>query len=444
MEVGVYVKGQSIIEPIEGIELKRCITWKQLAKHNIRLLENVKKEDIENIKHLPMEGSTYSIGACDSDVKAITLYITNLQDILDEKDTIKKEKEKNIKAIKKTTEEKVKLEQDVSIANQNIATLRDKIANLTLDNNKKDAEIQEWTRKYDALNDKYNAETDLRQRTEKELREYKDNLGTALQDTEKEYQEQENQLKTQHSNEIQQIRDAIQKKDEEIAQLNTKIDDLTRVNKELGKSGAIPEISYKYNGKATIIGFCGSGSYGVSNLACSVFKLIYEKTNSLLIDLDFKGGSIGTYLKSENKAIENVLRGGALLREHIIKGFGGRSVDYIGGIIDIWQPYDILNIPWDEIFSGDYDYIICDCGLYGGYNIQTTICKFIQNIGKMYYIHKLNQNDEPSMKNIVNLSNTNEGLPYLTDIAINDGKLLCDNPLCEELIQTYIVNNLDK
>ena len=81
MEVGILFKGNSLVEPIAGIELKRCITWKQLAKHNIRLVENIKKDDIEQIKQLPKEGSTYSIGACDAAIKNITLYVKSLEEI---------------------------------------------------------------------------------------------------------------------------------------------------------------------------------------------------------------------------------------------------------------------------------------------------------------------------------------------------------------------------
>ena len=109
MEVGVFVRGQSILETIPGIELKRCMSWKQLHKYNIRLLENVKKEDIENVKLLPREGSTYSIGAVDSAIKQLTLYITSLDEILNEKDAVLKEKQRSIDAIKETTEQKVKV-----------------------------------------------------------------------------------------------------------------------------------------------------------------------------------------------------------------------------------------------------------------------------------------------------------------------------------------------
>ena len=33
----------------------------------------------------------------------------------------------------------------------------------------------------------------------------------------------------------------------------------------------------------------------------------------------------------------------------------------------------MVNLPYEEIFAGNYDFILCDLGIYGGYNIQTKL-----------------------------------------------------------------------
>lgn len=444
MEVGVFVRGQSILEAIPGIELKRCMSWKQLHKYNIRLLENVKKEDIENVKLLPREGSTYSIGAVDSAIKQLTLYITSLDEILNEKDAVLKEKQRSIDAIKETTEQKVALEQQLSSNKEVVAELREKIKDLKLKDDKNNATITDLNKQITALQDKLGAESSQRQKFEKELEAYKENLGIALEETDDKLKEQKEALSTEYNNEIDRINNVISEKNKIIASKEQQIEELKRVNEELGKAGVIPDITFKYEGTSHIIGVCSSGSYGVSSLVYTLYKILSSQKNVLIIDLDFKGGNIGKYIRSDNKALDNIMKGGPLLVEHIIKTMNGKVVDYIGGVSKNWTPYEILSLPWNEIFDKEskYDYILCDCGIYGGYNIQSKICEFIKNIGKMIFIYRDDfKINFPGCINIKNFSNVSIGIPFISNITAENLSLY-DNPITKEIIHTQLINKI--
>lgn len=445
MEVGILYKGNSLIEPIEGIELKRCITWKQLAKYNIRVIENVKKEDIEKVKQLPKEGSTYSIGACDAAIKNITLYVKSLYEVLNEKDAVLKEKEKSIKILQETTETNVKLTEQIEKSNETVNDLRERIKELKLELDKSNYNVQELEKTKITLTDKLSAETRLRKEAETKYQQTLDQLGYAMDETDSKVKEKENVLTSQYTNEIERIKNTLKEKSEIIETQATQIENLNKINEELSKSGAIPDILYNHQGKnSKIIGFCGQGSYGVSSVAYTTYKILSQQYNCLVIDLDFKGGNIWKYLNSDNKAIENVLKGGGLLKQHILKTLSGKVCDYIGGVNQIWTPYEILNLPWDEIFDNNYDFIICDCGIYNsGYDIQTKVCENIIKNGQMFFVHKDPQITKDNCINILNFSTSNIGIPFISSIISNNSDLF-SNSITRSRINELVVNTLVK
>lgn len=445
IEVGILYRGNSLIQPIDGIELKRCITYKQLAKYKIRLLENIKKEDLEQVKQLPQEGSTYSMGACDVAIKNITLYVKSLEEILNEKDAVLKEKEKSIKMLQETTEQNVILQKEIDKREDNISELRDKIKDLTLLKDKNESEIEKLKKDYSALFDKFTAQTQLTITTQKELQNYKDNLGIAIEETQDKIGQREAELTKEYTDEIDRIQQIVNSKNSQIEERDKQIQELKRVNEELGKAGVIPDITFQYNGRATILGVCSKGSYGVSSLVYTLYRLIAEQKNVLIVDLDFKKGNIFKYIGSENKTIDNMLKGGALLTEHILRTQSGRICDYIGGVKQDWTPYDILNLNWSAIFdeSKNYDYIICDCGIYGGYNIQSKICEFIARLGKMIYLHKEADDRIPNWINIKNFSRDNRGIPYVSRI-ISDNCSLYDNAITREFVKNLVLSEVVK
>ena len=443
MEVGILFKGNSLVEPIAGIELKRCITWKQLAKHDIRLVENIKKDDIEQIKQLPKEGSTYSIGACDAAIKNITLYVKSLEEILNQKDAVLKEKERSIKELRETTEKNVQLQTQSEQKDEIIANLRDKVKDLKLEVDKKEAVITNLNNDKTALTDKLNAEINLRKEVETKLQTYQDSLGQAIEETQDQVTNVRAELNAQFNNEINEVKKIIVEKDDKINELTTRIKELTEINNTLSQAGSIPDIYYNHEYQSKIVGFCGQGSYGVSSILFTVYKILSQQYNCLIVDLDFKGGNIGKYLKSDNKAIENVLKGGEIYPEFILKTISGRSSAYIGGVSSKWEPSKIVSLPYNSIFEGEWDYILVDCGIYNkGYDIQTKICENIIKNGQMFFIYKDEDQKKTNCINIYNFSNDMRGIPFISSIIVNNNTLY-DNEITKNKVHLEVVNKIN-
>lgn len=443
MEVGILFKGNSLIEPIQGIELKRCITWKQLHKYKIRLIENIKKDDIEQVKQLPIEGTTYSIGACDIAIKNITIYVKSLEEILGEKDAVLKEKEKSIKALKETTEANVQLQNQSLEKDQVIANLRDKVKDLKLEVDSKDAQITQLTKDKTALTDKLNAEINLRKEKEQKLQTYQDSLGQALEETQDQVTVVKQQMNEQFNNEINEIKKVIIEKDTKIKDLSQRIEELNEINETLSKAGSIPDIYYEHKANSKIVGFCGQGSYGVSSILYTTYKILCSQYNCLIVDLDFKGGNLGKYIKSDNKVIENVLKGGDIYPEFILKTISGRSSAYIGGVESKWEPSKIVSLPFIKIFEGEWDYILVDCGIYNkGYDIQTKICENIIKNGQMFFVYKDEEQKKSDCINIYNFSSDMRGIPFISSIMVNNISLY-DNEITKNKVHLEVVNKIN-
>ena len=447
--VGHKVIGNSLIKKEDipaDITLKPCITWKQLQKYDYKLLENVKKEDFENVKTLT-GGNLYSIGACDASIKQITLYIKSLAEILDEKSAIQEEKEKSIKAIQEETAKNVELNKQLDSSSKSIAELRDKVRDLKIQNDKFSAEIENLTQKNQNLQERLIAETNLRQKTETDLATYKNELGLALEDNQEKLAGQESKLTNKFNNEIERIQNILQDKENIIKQNEDKIAELTKINEELGKAGTLPDIPFTYTGKSLIIGFYGQGSYGVSDIVHSITTLLGKQKKVLTVDLDFKAGNLNQYFNSDNYTIDNILRGGSITKEHIIKSFGGdKVVDFIGGVISSdWSPYQIMNLPWQDIFDGEYDYILCDLGSINCYSIQNKVREMIiRNSHKSFYIYKNENRTLPTDTKIISVKNFSQnlgGIPFVSSV-LSDNKRLTEEPIIQQKIKEYILNKI--
>ena len=438
IEVGIKFKGQSNCKSTANVRLIRCVTYQALERYTIKLLENCPKEDVDKVKALT--GKVYSIGATPSEIQMVTLYIKSVDEIVSEEQALENEKQRSIEAIKETTAEKVKLEQENVQKEENIKILNEDLAKAT----QKKEEYKEKCEKLESdLREtqlKLGAESELRQRVEKELEEYKSQLGNTIIDNKLAIKENNAKLEAEHKNEIARIQDIITGKDEEIKKRDETIEDLNYRIKELSKSGAIPEITYEYGGKAKIISVVSHGSYGVSNLVYSLYKILAEKgdKNILVVDLDFKGGNLNQYMKRECYTIENMLKGGDCFKESIMKSMGGQFVDYAGGVEHDWQPVDIIGLDFKSIFEGKaYDYIICDGSQYGGYNIQTIIGNMLMRIGKVVNIYTREDRIIEGAVNIKNYDNK-QGLPFISKVS-SEKLAFYDEPICKAKILTNII-----
>ena len=403
IEVGIKFKGQSNCKSTANVRLIRCVTYQALERYTIKLLENCPKEDVDKVKALT--GKVYSIGATPSEIQMVTLYIKSVDEIVSEEQALENEKQRSIEAIKETTAEKVKLEQENVQKEENIKILNEDLAKAT-----------------------------------QKKEEYKSQLGNTIIDNKLAIKENNAKLEAEHKNEIARIQDIITGKDEEIKKRDETIEDLNYRIKELSKSGAIPEITYEYGGKAKIISVVSHGSYGVSNLVYSLYKILAEKgdKNILVVDLDFKGGNLNQYMKRECYTIENMLKGGDCFKESIMKSMGGQFVDYAGGVEHDWQPVDIIGLDFKSIFEGKaYDYIICDGSQYGGYNIQTIIGNMLMRIGKVVNIYTREDRIIEGAVNIKNYDNK-QGLPFISKVS-SEKLAFYDEPICKAKILTNII-----
>lgn len=434
--VGVKVRGETALKPIAGIELKFCPTYKALEKYEIKLLENVKKDELDKVKKLT--GQVYSIGAVDSDIKLVTLPITSLDEILGEKYAIQQEKQRSIEAIRQTTEEKVQLEKQVESQTSNIKELREKIAELRQKIEQKDLKIADLENQVKTTSEKLGAEASLRQRAEREAKAFSDQLAVSISEGETNLEAQKAHLTSIQSQEIAKIQGIIKEKEDRIKEKEEEIEDLKQLNEELSKSGSIPDIPYKYEGQASIIGFCSHGSYGVSNILYTVNSILSSNYNILMVDLDLRGGHLKDLIGSDNIAIENILKGGSVLKEHLLAN-STRQVDFIGGVIQQWNVYDIINLPYEEIFAGNYDFILCDLGIYGGYNIQTKLTDMIRNNGHIVNIFTKEDKKIETDINVRNFSNNQVGIPFISRILAN-GISLNDDKLAKQYIHELVVN----
>ena len=327
IKVGIKFKGKSNCKSTKNVSLVRCITYESLEKYEIKLLENCPKEDVDKVKALT--GKVYSIGATPSEIQMITLYIKDVDEIVSEEQAIENEKQRSIEAIKETTAEKVQLEKENEQKEENIKALNEEVAREKEKKEKYKAERDKFEAELKETQLKLGAESDLRQRVEKELEEYKTQLGNTIIDNKLNQKEREAELEKEHKSEIDKIKDIIAEKEAIITKKDENIEELNYRIKELSKSGAIPEITYEYGGKAKIISVISHGSYGCSSLAYSIYKLLAEdsKKSVLIVDLDFKGGNLKNYLKRECYTIENMLKGGDCFKESIVKGMSGQVVD---------------------------------------------------------------------------------------------------------------------
>lgn len=446
--VGIKTNGNSLIKkediPAE-IQLKQCITWRQLQKYDYKLLENIKQDDFDNVKTLT-GGNLYSIGACDTSIKQISLYIKSLSEILDEKSAIQEEKERSIRAIQKKTAENVELNKQLDSFSNTNEELRNKIKTLKLESDKNKATIEELERKNKALQDKLIAESSLRQKTEEDLATFKNSLGEALEENQDKLLEQENKLTNTYTTEIEKIKVVLQEKEDIIIENNKKIEELEKINEELGKAGTLPDIPFTYSGKSLVVGFYGQGSYGVSGILHTVAMILARQRRVLVIDLDFKIGNLNSYFEVENKSINNILSGGSIIKEHIIRSFKSEScLDYIGGVLtDSWTPYKIMNLPWQALLDGEYDYILCDLGSINCYSIQNKVREMIiKNSYKSFFIYKY-ENSLPSDEKIINIKNMSSdiyGIPFISSVIVDNIKLE-QNPIIQQKIKELVVNQI--
>ena len=225
---------------------------------------------------------------------------------------------------------------------------------------------------------------------------------------------------------------------DEIAGKNRQIGDFTKMNSELKvklqamsksiSNGSAVDFPCRYSGHGFVIPIFGSGSYGVTTTAASLARKLHEDGNSvLLMDMDIVSpkcnepfklkpllpetvGQMAGLTNREDKMAHTCF--GILLkkgtdyfihnRQSFIQNLSihkktRKMFDYFGGLYIPIQASAFAFINWEElmnVFGNQYDYIVADCGRFGGSNEQNSIISmFVQMSLRYLAITPKNDND---------------------------------------------------